>query len=565
MKLKLMAKIMIGSLVVALLGVMVSVFGIVKLNTISSHSTKINETYLPLYHETNLLAQESLKKVVNLRGYYITGNNKFLDEFRNLSTSMEKRENKLTNNAMSEKELQLVGEVKKLNAAYTDIAEKELFPLLKKGDKKGTLKLMSTKMVPTAAKLSKAIDNFSEHKQNQIQKEFSSSRDEAVNAQGVILILIIVLIALSIILSVIISLKISKPIKKMMWDLGKAEEANDLTYTYEVKTSDEIGDMSKALNRFTGKIRSSFLNVVQEIKSVEDAVGDVDSNIAALNTYIQDISSTTERLSAGMEETAASSQEMNATTEEIEAAITSIAKKAQEGTTAAGDIFRRATKLNENFTTSKDESHKIFMSVREKLEVALVESKKVDAINELADLILQITSQTNLLALNAAIEAARAGEAGRGFAVVANEIGKLADDSTNAANQIQEMTSMVKKSVENLSQNSNELLNYMSNNVSKDYDLMLKSTGEYTNDAKYLDELVADFSAASEQLLASIQSVSTAITEVAIATNDGADGTVNIAEKTSEAVTKSDEVVNGTERVKENIKNLTEGMAKFRI
>ena len=71
-------------------------------------------------------------------------------------------------------------------------------------------------------------------------------------------------------------------------------------------------------------------------------------------------------------------------------------------------------------------------SVKRKIE----KSKAVEEINILTDNILSITSQTNLLALNANIEAARAGEAGKGFAVVAGEIGKLAMDSAQAANQI---------------------------------------------------------------------------------------------------------------------------------
>lgn len=332
-----------------------------------------------------------------------------------------------------------------------------------------------------------------------------------------------------------------------------------------LKKKDEIGVLTKAMFTMQESVKELVKEVMNESSHVKESMLATTHTITELTSQIEEVSSTTEELSAGMEETAASSEEMSATAAEIENAISSIAMKAQQGAVSAGEISQRASELKEKAIFSQHNAQAIYKATHTTMIKAIEESKAVDQINVLSEAILQITSQTNLLALNAAIEAARAGEAGRGFAVVAEEIKKLAENSKTTVNEIQKITKLVVSSVDNLSESSANVLEFIDQQVINDYETMVKTSEQYNHDAEFVDNLVADFSSTAEQLTASMQEMTKVIDEIAIAANEGAEGTTNIAEKSIIVVGKADEVMKQADVTKESSDHLVDLVSKFTV
>ncbi len=397
-----------------------------------------------------------------------------------------------------------------------------------------------------------------------VQKGTYAVRNMKIN----IVIISVFAVLLSLLLSMVVILNINKR-TKIAVNLLETTAAFDLKYDANhekhYKDKDEFGTIIASGGNIRKEFRHLVRGVIEEMELLNEAVDITDKRMTNLENSIEDISSTTEQLSAGMEETAASTEEMNATSAEIESAIISIAEKALNGSLTANEINERADSLNESFQSSYEKAKKIFDEVNAKLGQALEDSKAVAQISTLADAILQIATQTNLLALNAAIEAARAGEAGKGFAVVADEIRKLAEDSKNTVSEIQTVTRIVTSSVENLAENSNELLTFVSNDVNADYETMLSATVQYNKDADRINELVTDLSSTSEELMASIQNMLKAINEVTQAANEGASGTSNIAERTSAIIHDSGDVAMSLKKTKETVSTLLQRVSKFQI
>ena len=395
-----------------------------------------------------------------------------------------------------------------------------------------------------------------------VKNEFSSY---ASNSRMQIIGIAVVMEVILILVLTLITVSIVKPLKKSLTHIDEIAQG-DFSKEFEqdlLKRKDDFGQLADSLEKMRSEMKELIGEVKSEALEITGMVQKIDTSIRALDDQIENVSATTEELAAGMEETAASSEEINAMSHEIESAAKSIAERSQDGANEADEIRERAVKIKKDTDENDRRTRSIHEEINESLTKALEDIKVVDQINVLAKSIMDITGQTNLLALNASIEAARAGEAGKGFAVVADEIRVLAEQSKAAVAHIQEVTGNVTAAVENLANDAERLLEFVGNDVVESLGGFAEMANSYNSDAANVDSLVTDFSASSEQLLASINGVMDAISDVSKTATEGATGTTDIAEKVGNVVQEAEAIKQKAETTYHSAEKLQKNVERF--
>lgn len=221
--------------------------------------------------------------------------------------------------------------------------------------------------------------------------------------------------------------------------------------------------------------------------------------------------------------------------ETVSATIDDMAKNASNAADSASSAYKVAKDGSQVIHETITSMHKVSDSVDEATRMVGALGESSNHIGDVILVIKEIADQTNLLALNAAIEAARAGEQGRGFAVVADEVRKLAERTTHATGEINQMIDKIQKEIGNT-------INCISSGKEA------ASTGK---------EKAVSAQSALENILTGINGASDMIMQIATATEELTSTVKDITGKTDQIAGTAQNTLSQTKQATLQSENLT--------
>ncbi len=304
---------------------------------------------------------------------------------------------------------------------------------------------------------------------------------------------------------------------------GELAKGNFTVEQMKVTSVDELGVMGNALNEMYRNNKSIISGIAGYATSIDESASKLGDASKDLEDRFAEIKTMTGKVTDEMSTTSSATEEVNASSEEVLSNVTLLTGETENSMSMSNEIQARAAKVAEQSRQSFETARVLTERYEKELQNSMEGAKVVDNVSSLADVISNIAGQINLLSLNASIESARAGEAGRGFAVVANEIGSLANSTSQAVNEIQSTIADVQKAFGNLMNAAKELLNFLQNTVTPDYRNFVDVADQYGKDAQSFKENSSNISSMADNIKTIIGEVTIAIQDIADATTETTD------------------------------------------
>ncbi|WP_176560375.1 methyl-accepting chemotaxis protein [Brevibacillus dissolubilis] len=370
--------------------------------------------------------------------------------------------------------------------------------------------------------------------------------------QNILIGLVISLILVAIMIVMI--RRMLRPIQTLSKLTLQAAQGN-LGVDIEVKSSDEIGILSKNFNIMLQQLKQLLEQLRLTGGQVQTSTQTLSVDTDETTNASRQITTAIHEMASGIEKQLEGTEESARAMEEMAIGITRIAETASVVANSSHESVKEANQGNELIQKAVHQMSAIKKSVGDSAVVIQQLGDRSKEIGQIVEVITNIASQTNLLALNAAIEAARAGEHGRGFAVVADEVRKLAEQSENSAHQIANLIELIQdntqQAVDVMGKGLNEVQTGTTvvNEVGEAFGRIVRAAQDTSSQIEEVLAISEEMSAGTEQVAASVETMaqiakqsSISAQNVVSASNKQANSIQNISVQVSSLAEMSEEL-----------------------